>query len=336
MSCLYDQRWYGTHGIGRFAKELGDRITHVALQRDGRPMSPLDPFRRFGEAGRPGQWLLSPGYNAPLQTRMPFILTMHDLNHIDRPDNSSLLKRLYYRLVLRRLCHHARAVLTVSEFSRQRISQWFGLDPERVFNVGNGVSSAFRPDGPRHQVEGGYVLCVSNRRGHKNEEGLLRAFALSQLPPSVKLVLTGEPTDALLALATTQGLGNRLVFSGKVSEEALASLYRGAQFLVFPSFYEGFGLPIIEAFACGTPVITSNLTSMPEIAGDAAVLVNPHDADAIGKAMNHLHHTADLRAVLIERGRQRVAMFSWDGVADRVMAAVKAVDTDPDFPLRWN
>jgi glycosyltransferase involved in cell wall biosynthesis len=336
MSCVFDSRWAGAHGIGRFAKEIAGRLPHAALDADGRPMSPLDPLRltrvRFG----PGQWFLSPGYNAPLFSNAPYLLTVHDLNHIDRPDNSSVVKRLYYRLVLRRLCRRARAVLTVSEFSRRRIAEWFGLDIDRVFNVGNGVSEAFVPEGRRHDVGSDYVLCVSNRRGHKNEEGLMHAFARSALPSSLKLVLTGEPSENLEELARTLGVSGRVAFAGRVSEDELAALYRGALFLVFPSFYEGFGLPIIEAFACGTPVITSNVTSMPEIAGDAALLVDPHDVDAIAEAMVRLASSPELRKTLVARGYERIGTFSWDAVAERVKAAVAAVDTNPEHPLHWS
>jgi glycosyltransferase involved in cell wall biosynthesis len=121
-----------------------------------------------------------------------------------------------------------------------------------------------------------------------------------------------------------------------VSEDELAALYRGALFLVFPSFYEGFGLPIIEAFACGTPVITSNVTSMPEIAGDAALLVDPHDVDAIAEAMVRLASSPELRKTLVARGYERIGTFSWDAVAERVKAAVAAVDTNPEHPLHWS
>jgi glycosyltransferase involved in cell wall biosynthesis len=338
MTCLFDTRWIDGHGIGRFANEVHRRLQTVELKVEGRPMSPLDTLRLSWAMlfARRDDWLLSPGYNAPLITHLPYVFAIHDLNHIDRNDNSSVVKRLYYRLVLRRLCRRARAVLTVSEFSKQRIVDWFGLDAARVFNVGNGVSESFRPDGPRHVVYGGYVLCVSNRRGHKNEEGLLQAFARAPLPADLKLVLTGEASEGLNELARSLGIGDRLVFSGKVSEADLGALYRGAVFLVFPSFYEGFGLPIVEAFACGTPVITSNVTSMPEIAGDAALLVNPHDVDEIAQAMVRLHGSTELRSSLVARGHRRVAAFSWDAVARRIQAAVQAVDTDPQHPLNWN
>lgn len=338
MPCLFDSRWIGQHGIGRFARELHARLAVNDLAASGRPMSPTDTLHlsAITKKYNKNDWLLSPGYNAPLISNIPYVFSIHDLNHIDRPDNSSLLKRLYYNLILRRLCQRSRAILTVSEYSRERIAEWSGVQPYRIFNVGNGVSKNFSPEGRRYELDGGYLLCVSNRRGHKNETGMVQAFARARLPGNTKLVFTGEASPNLLELAENLEIANRLVFTGKVSEDDLAALYRGALFLVFPSFYEGFGLPIIEAFASGTPVITSNVTSMPEIAGDAALLVDPNDVNDIATAIEKLYDSEELRTELIQRGFKRVANFTWDAVADRVKAAVKAVDTDPSHPLSWN
>ena len=336
MAAIFDGRWIGDHGIGRFARELRARLPVRELEAPGRPMSPLDPLRLARLPAGAGDWLLSPGYNAPLAGALPYVFTIHDLNHIDRPDNSSAAKRLYYRLVLRRLCLRARAVLTVSDYSRRRIAAWSGVPVERVFDVGNGVSSVFRPDGERHRPGYDYVLCVGNRRGHKNEEGLVRAFARAGLPAQMRLVLTGDPTPALAALAAACGIGERLAFAGRVDEEGLARLYRGARLLSFPSFYEGFGLPVVEAFACGTPVLTSNVTSLPEIAGDAACLVDPASDDAIAAGLARLHADEGLRATLVARGLARAPQYSWDAVTSRVRDAVRAADTRPGQPLAWD
>ena len=339
MTCVYDTRWCGEHGIGRFAREIAAHIPHVALESPGLPMSATDPVRlsrSLASVREPGAWFLSPGYNAPLWAAMPYVLTVHDLNHIDRPENSSFLKRVYYQTVLRSLCARARAVLTVSEFSRQRIIDWFSLSPDKVFTVGNGVSSVFVPDGVRHLTGYRYVLCVSNRRGHKNELGALRAFATAGLPGDARLVFTGNPDPALMAHAQSLGAADRVVFSGRVNELELAALYRGALMLLFPSFYEGFGLPIVEAFASGIPVISSCVTSMPEIAGQAALLVDPHAHEEIAGAIRQLHDDETLRRQLIERGLDRVAAFSWAAVAARVRDAIRVVDVRPDQPLNWN
>jgi glycosyltransferase involved in cell wall biosynthesis len=261
---------------------------------------------------------------------------VHDLNHIDRPENSTLAKRTYYRTVLHHLCKRARAVLTVSDFSRQRIVDWFGLEPNKVFNVGNGVSPTFSRDGDHFVRPHGYLLCVSNRRGHKNEITLLSALSKARLPKDLELVLTGKPNVQLISHAQSLGVAHRLNFVGHVSEEKLAALYRGAEALVFPSCYEGFGLPIVEAFSCGTPVLTSNVTAMPEVAGNAALLVNPFDVEAIAAALTRLCNDSTLRSALIAQGLARAPTYSWDSVAGRVRDAIKSVDVNPMCPLSWD
>lgn len=338
MTCILDVRWCGDHGIGRFAREITNRLPARAYQSIGNPMSPFDPFNMssvLSTYDSSNNWFLSPGYNAPIWGNIPYVLTVHDLNHIDRPENSSLAKRLYYRLILRRLCRRARAVLTVSEFSRGRIIAWMGLNPAAVFNVGNGVSSVFSIDGDRWTCEHAYVLCVSNRRGHKNEPALISAFAIAALPVSVRLVFTGDGTPELWKLAKSLGIAERMIFTGRVSEETLAALYRGAICLCFVSLYEGFGLPIVEAFASGTPVISANVSSMPEIAGDAALLVDPYNIGEIAQALHRLCEDEVLRSTLIRLGRARVAQFTWQAVADRIKAAIAVVNNDPRHPLDW-
>lgn len=336
MTCIYDIRWNGEHGIGRFANEISKRLPHTPLSIGGKPMSPFDPFKLIIPNITKGDWFFSPGYNAPILHNIPYLLTIHDLNHIDRSDNSGFLKKIYYATILRRLCLRSRAVLTVSEFSRQRIIEWFKVNPSKVFNVGNGISKAFSINGSKYLRANDYMLCVSNRRGHKNEYGLLSAFAKADLPSSLELALTGHPTKNLLDHATSLGIKSRIFFTGHISEEELAKLYRGATALAFPSFYEGFGLPIVEAFACGIPVLTSNVTSMPEIAGDAALLVNPYSIDDITDGLTQIYSDAGLRNKLISRGVSKASSFTWEAVVERINAAVKTVDIDPDYPLNWS
>ncbi|MGV0984418.1 MAG: glycosyltransferase family 4 protein [Limnohabitans sp.] len=336
MTCFFDDRWDGFHGIGRFSNEIAKRIPHKKINISGKPMSPIDPLRLSFLKLKKNDWILSPGYNGPYFNFSSYVITLHDINHIDRSENSGFSKRLYCNLILKNLCRRARAILTVSDFSKRRIVEWSGVIDSKVFNVGNGVSQSFNPSGRHYGIDEDYVFCVSNRRGHKNENGILKAFSFADIPANVKLIFTGEATSDLIALADELGIGNRLIFIGKVSEDDLAALYRGALFLIFPSFYEGFGLPIIEAFASGTPVITSNVTSMPEIAGDAALLVNPIDIEDITAAIARLYHSPALRAELVRRGFTRVKEFSWDAVAERVKAAVKTVDIDTARPLNWS
>lgn len=329
MNCIFDSRWCGSHGIGRFSNELRARLLIDRELSHGKPMSPFDPFFLNFQLKDtpPGSWLFSPGYNAPFFPTLPYVLTIHDVNHIDRGENSSISKKIYYKTILKRICHNAQAILSVSEFSRSRLIDVFDLDPRKVFCVGNGVSDDFKIEGHRPKDISDYILCVSNRRGHKNEVGLLHALAkiVKDLPDERTLVFTGHPTDDLLVEIKSLGLRNRVTFTGRVSDADLAALYRGARYLVFPSFYEGFGLPIIEAFSCGTPVITSNITSMPEIAGDCALLVDPNDIIDIAEKIKLLEFSERIRNDLSLKGLERAKYFSWDRVVDNVVNAVNSV-----------
>jgi glycosyltransferase involved in cell wall biosynthesis len=345
MTCFFDTRWCGLHGIGRFASELSKRLPHEGYCPPGRPMSPLDPLRSHFAAKAlsiENNWILSPGYNAPLFSPMPYVMTIHDLNHIDREENSSYAKRFYYRHVLKVLCEAAVGILTVSEYSRNRIVDYFTIPREKVFSVGNGVSSIFHGNMvSKHDASSAfssrrYALCVSNRKGHKNEVRLLCAFSIAAKNESIELVFTGNPTTQLIELARQLGIASRITFTGSIDEERLALLYRQAEFLVFPSLYEGFGLPIVEAFASGTPVLTSNITSLPEIGGEAALYVDPYSVDDIARGIRELICSADLRATLRSRGYERVREFTWDGVVKRVQDAAEVISLASGHALSWS
>lgn len=317
---FFDSRWSGDHGIGRVSRMLDAGLCLPRLILSGKPASPLDPLRlliamlKLGKADA----VLSPGFNVPLFVIRPYIFTLHDLNHIDRPENTSTLKRLYYRLILRRACNKAYKILTVSEFSRQRILTWAQVPEERVVNIGNGVDSSFKPDVVPYEPGYQYLLCVGNRKAHKNEVRVLKGFAKAIIPKNVCLVFTGNVSEQLMELSEQLGVLNRVFFVGCVPERDLPSLYRGAIALVFPSLYEGFGLPIIEAMACGTPVLTSNTTSLPEVAGDAALLVDPESVDEISSGIELLHNDEELRNALSTKGLKQAQCFSWDTVVSRV------------------
>lgn len=326
---IFDTRWKGAHGIGRFATELHLRLEHFEpISLNGRPSNPLEPLSltRYLRRLRPA-FFFSPGYNAPLGTPCPFVFCIHDLNHVFVKESSSVLKRAYYASVTRPATRRAQMVLTVSEFSRRAICDWAEIDTAKVINVGNGVSAVFRTEGPRYTTAGGrpYFLQISCHMPHKNFERVLRAFAASGLARDFMLITTGEPSADLRQLVTTLGLEQHVSFVGKVSEEKLAAIYRGATALVFVSYSEGFGIPIVEAMACGTPVLTSAVTSMPEIAGDAAILVDPYDIDAIRESLVRLAGDTRLTESLRMRGTERARLYSWDETAGKVSAALHSI-----------
>lgn len=321
----FDSRWIGEHGIGRFAREIDQRLNLPSLNMSGNPSSPLEPLRLFlfmlfkmGKA----KAVFSPGYNAPLFFFRPYIFTVHDLNHIDRPENSSVMKRLYYRLIMRRACIKAHRVLTVSEFSRNRIATWAGIDIDKVVNVGNGVDESYHPHVTPWDPGYRYFLCVSNRKAHKNELRVLEAFSLSEIDTDIRLVFTGNENESTRLKIEALNLSERVIFSGRVPEENLPSLYTGSLALLFPSLYEGFGLPVIEAMACGIPVLTSNTTCLPEIAGDAAILVDPESVSEMVKGIRELFYNQKLRMQMRDKGFVQARKFSWDKTAEKVNSVI--------------
>lgn len=318
MEVLVDTSWSGYGGIGRFSSEVNNRILYSGRFRlSGNPASPLVAFKLSRFVSR-GSFAFLPGYIPPLFPAGRYVFTIHDLNHIDRPENSSFLKKLFYRFVVKRGCKKAYKVLTVSEFSRNRIVDWSGVSPDKVVNVGNGVDESFNSSVEPYDLGTPYYLCVGNRKAHKNEARVVKAFAQSDIDKDIYLVFTGAPEPSLETLIQEHNLSSRVKFMGNVTEEELPSLYKGARGLLFPSLYEGFGLPVLEAVACGTPVITSNCTSLPEVAGDAAILVDPLNTQELQEAIERLEHDTLLRNELIKKGFERVKHFTWEKTAQKV------------------
>lgn len=322
----FDERWCGDHGIGRFAKEVGQRVDGLKNANfRGGPSDALDPLRTGVWLYRnPGERLFTPGYNAPFFGRSRSVITVHDLNHIDVIDGGSRLKNLYYSRVLKPACRQAFCVLTVSEFSRQRIIEWSGAGPKKVVNVGNGISDVFKESSDMDVSISGspYFLCVSNRKPHKNEIRLLEAFSKARISEKVMLLMSGDRSPNMDRYIDRLQLGARVKFLGRTSDVDLAKFYRSAIALLFPSLYEGFGLPVVEAMACGTPVLTSKVTSLPEIAGGAAYLVDPYSVSEIQHGIERLEGDASLCARLKKAGLERAKSFSWDQVARRVRSAL--------------
>jgi len=324
----FDARWLGEHGIGRFAAEVRARLTPPVSDLKGAdPVSPrgLAELELRGARSflRSSSLFLSPGYAPPVRWNGPVVFTVHDLIHLDVADESSRFKTLYYDRVVRPAVHRARRVLTVSEYSRHRLLEWSGVSPEKVVVVGNGVDPAFSPHGPVHQPGYPYVLYMRNTKQHKNVPMLLKAFAQLQ-HPEVRLMLSGKPDDDTRHLALRLGILDRVVFAGRIPEEKLPAYYRGAAVVTMPSLYEGFGLPALEGMASGIPVVVSATTSLPEVVGEAGVLVDPVSAESIAAGLQQALSDSELRTRLRALGLERAKQFDWDEVGARVRAAIGA------------
>ncbi|VUT02186.1 glycosyltransferase family 4 protein [Klebsiella spallanzanii] len=314
-----DARWENSGGIGTFYKRINEINNYKKIKISGHQSSPLDTWNSSIAISRvKNAVVFFPGYIPPLFSSLPYVITLHDLNHIDRKENSNVIKRIFYNIIVKRGCRKAAYIFTVSEFSKNRIIEWSGVKPEKVVNVGNGASKDFTPEGPAIDYTFEYLLCVSNRKAHKNEIGTLKAFKLANIDKGIKLVFTGKANEEINKNISKLGLQERVIFTGLLPEEELPKLYRTAKAVVFVSFYEGFGLPIIEAQASGTPVITSSGTALEEVAGDAALIVDPNNIDAIADGIMQLCTNKRLVKELVDKGFDNIKRYSWNKTAEIV------------------
>ena len=245
----------------------------------------------------------------------PSVVTLHDVQHLDLPENFDRTERAFRRIAYDRACRRAGAVVVISEFVRDRALDALGLAPERVHVIGQGVDHArFRPGNGTREA---FLLYPARPWPHKNHARLLSAFALlRERRPDLKLVLTGKGVESLGS--PPQGVEAR----GSVSADELADLYRRAACLVFPSLYEGFGLPPLEAMASGCPVTAASAGAIPEVCGDAAVLFDPLDPEAIAAGVREaLDREDELRA----RGLERAAGRTWDACAEAHVGVYESV-----------
>ncbi len=330
---LCDGRWVGSHGIGRFASEVISRLPGAEILESGRShfLTPFDPvWSTIQIVKRRPRVYFTPGFNPPAASTCPFIMTIHDLIHLKIPEERGRLKRIYYEKFLKPALFRAFRVLTVSEFSRNELLEWSGLSHDRVIVTGNGVASEFHPEGPRWLPGYPYLLYVGNHKPHKNIGRLLTAFSNVRFPSTLRLVMTGTPDVMMVEMVKRLKIEDKVVFQGMVGENELPSVYRGAQALLFPSLYEGFGLPVLEAMSCGVPVLASRIPAVEEVAGNAAWLIHPEDVESWALGMERLSEDLGLQKELRIRGFERVGSFSWDLTAGKVKGVLSAALENTD------
>lgn len=321
MSGLYfDARWCRQHGIGRFATEIRKRLsgwTDVPI--DGYPTDAMDSVRLATclKTNR-AELFFSPGFNVPAYGRCTTICTIHDLIHVHYPHGRSRATLAYYKYLQRPVVRRSPLTLTVSEYSRQQIIDWYDVPADRVVCVGNGVSEDFCADGERAEADRPYFLYVGNTRPHKNVDVLLSA--MTRIDPDATLTMVLSPDERLHRSIADLKLTRRITFMSGLSDAELAKHYRGAVATVLPSHYEGFGLPIVESMACGCPVIAANRTSIPEIVADAGILFDADNADELAHAMTACLTGRDESMAC--RGIDRAGDFRWDDVTARIADAL--------------
>ncbi len=355
MKIIFDARVIEkqTHGIARFCLKLLDQLLALDLQNEYlvltrfpwvkdwfQPLARVNwrtvaipPYTLREQALIP--WLLrkdpfdlffSPTYALPLALASRSILTIHDLIHLIFPQDYGWKYRWYYRLVVRPALVRSRRVFTVSESSRRDIVAYLGGQEAKIEVIPNGLDSFWvpRPADPeflqRYGLTAGFILYVGNSRPHKNFPRVLEAFRrlLREGTYPGKMVVVGLTPDQVPA-----ELSRRLVVLPFCPDPELVQLYSSAQVLMAPSLYEGFGLPVLEAMACGCPVLVSRTASLPEITGAAGLQVDPFQVEALVSGLKQILTDPVRRQTMIRSGLSQARLYSWKASAQKVLQIFK-------------
>jgi glycosyltransferase involved in cell wall biosynthesis len=260
----------------------------------------------------------------------PQVTVVYDLAYLRHPETFSAAFLGLYRAVVPRIVARSRVVVTISEFIRRELMTTFGVPAERVSVVPCFVAPGLR-DLARAELDSGsgvaatdYALVVGSLNARKNLRAAIAAFRRAAVP-GLRLVVVGEGGDVFRPVDVGDGGGSDVAFVGAVSDAELVRLYKGARLLLFPSLYEGFGMPPIEAMVCGCPVVAARAASMPEVCGNAAYYVEPRDVDDMAAGIATVANDAALRDSLRRRGHERAARFTLDASLARLQAAVDGV-----------
>jgi len=317
-------------GMQRYAMEMAARLSDdLDVVRPKRPLRGAEGHA-WEQAWLPGtvrgRLLWSPNNTGPLAVRRQ-VCTIHDIIPLDCPEWFRANFSRWYEWLMPRLARRVQHVIAISEFTKQRVMDRLGVPAERITVIHNGVDGCFHPRSADEIAEvrqelaiptPHYVLCLGSLEPRKNVGRLLAAWEqiLERVPEDVHLVVAGARGSSLVfSDVALERVPDRVHFTGYVKQERLPALYSGALAMVYPSLYEGFGLPPLEAMACGAPVVTSSTTSIPEVTGDAAVLVDPANVEAIAAGMRRVIEDSSLRESLRRAGLERAKIFDWDEAA---------------------
>ena len=264
-------------------------------------------------------------YIAPVGYRGPLVVTVHDLGFLAVPESFPLALRLALKVLVPRSLARASRVIAVSEFVRRDIVARYAIPPEKIVVIPEGADARFHPRPTsqivpvlaRYGLEPGFLFSLGRLNRRKNLERLLLAYARTRLASSAPLVVGGKPDYGVSELlrATLSGDASGVRFVGLIPDEDLPAFYSGAAAFVYPSLFEGFGLPVLEAMACGTPVVTSDRTALPELTADAALAVDPESVEALAEAMTRILTDKERAEDLRWRGLERSRLFSWGEMA---------------------
>lgn len=276
----------------------------------------------------------SPSFIVPFLSQAALVTTIHDLNHVVLSENYSVFHRLYYSVFLARKIRRAKAVITVSRFSRDEIVNFFRIPPSQVAVIHNGISPRFRERSKvspaaleafreRYELPDGFLLSIGNKKPHKNICRMVEAYCRAGVEEP--LVLLTEFDPKILEIAERFNQKHKIYFLRFVTNEELPLVYSLAKVFVYPSLYEGFGFPPLEAAACGIPVVVSNRSSLPEVMADCAVYVNPEDPDDIGRGIREALTLGASTHARVESGLELVKRYTWKRMAEETLSIYASI-----------
>lgn len=265
----------------------------------------------------------------PIHKKTKSIVTIHDLSYIRVPETASPSLKAYLDAVVPRSLHRATHIHAVSEMTRQDIISLYQIPPEKISVIFNAVEPHFKPITPTQELftkynipNVPYIITVGTVQPRKNYSRLVKALAQLRTKHDIHLVVVGGNgwlEDEFYATIRNTKMTDYVHLTGFVADKELPALYTGAQMMVFPSLYEGFGIPILEAMACGVPVVSSNTSSLPEVAEDAALLIDPYSVDEIHNALERVITDQNLCKTLIQSGLKQALKFTWEQSAKQLL-----------------
>tara|TARA_B100000315_G_scaffold212472_1_gene209858 strand:- start:931 stop:2046 length:1116 start_codon:yes stop_codon:yes gene_type:complete len=351
------------HGINRYVRDLISALAEIDHKNEYILISNCDQLKKFAATKNNFRFLKcniklysiieqfmiprilkkehidvyhSPTFSAPIFSPCKIVMTIHDMIHLIYADQYSILKFLYYKLIVKTAVHRSAGIITVSENSKKDIIRFLNLPENKVRTIYNGVGESFISQNKeqakeaiknKYQVSGDFVLFVGNEKPHKNASNVIKAFDLFIKKNNSKysLVMVGVSRKYIKKVSNCH-LSNQLIIVDNICNDTeLIFLYQASSLLLCPSFYEGFGLPLLESMACGTPVITSDNSSISEVVGDAAFMVDPYNKDQISEAIIKVLSDRKLRETLIKNGKKRYKLFSWHQTAQKTLMVYKDV-----------
>ncbi|MBY7733838.1 glycosyltransferase family 4 protein [Francisella philomiragia] len=329
---LVDDRWIGKNGIGRYALEISSRIqfNKTSVNHKVKKLTIKDLFYlTYKIKCKNIKGFYSYGINVPFPfyVKKPMIITIHDLILLNSKEETSFTKKIYFEKFIKPIIKRDNVrVITVSNFSKDEIVKWAQIDSNRVIVAYNGVSKCFKYNNEAKTEK--YFLYIGNRSPHKNVEVIFKAFKLFKYFDKYRLVFSGDFDEKLREYANKYDIPqSKIEIIGlDSSDEILANYYQSATATILPSFEEGFGLPLVESMACGTPIIASKIEVLQEIAAQAGLYFDPYSADELTKQMQQIVDDKKMYAEKVKESLNRAKAFNWDKTASVVQDELKKLN----------